>query len=47
MSAGTIPAANRSAIETPPPATAANRMRLWEGGSSSATSDAEIVTSTA
>ena len=46
-SAGRMPAANRSAIEMPPPAAAEYRIKLCDGGTSSATSAAEIVTLTA
>ena len=46
-SAGTTPAANRSAIEIAPPADAEKRIRLCEGGTSKATSAAEIETLTA
>ncbi len=46
-SAGTMPAANRSAIEIEPPADAENRIRLCDGGTSSATSAAVIETLTA
>jgi hypothetical protein len=46
-SAGTMPAANRSAMEIPPPADAEYRMRLCDGGTSSATIAADTVTLTA
>ena len=42
-----MPAANRSAIEMLPPADAEYRMRLCDGGTSSATIDAVMVTLTA
>ena len=45
--AGTMPAANRSAIDKPPPAAAENRIRLCEGGTSNATSAAVMLTFTA
>ena len=47
ISAGKMPARKRSVIEMPPPAAAENRIMLCEGGTSSATSAAEIVTFTA
>ncbi len=46
-SAGTIPAANRSAIEIEPPAEAEYRIKLCDGGTSKATSAAVIETFTA
>jgi len=45
--AGVMPAANRSAMDRPPPAAAENRIRLWEGGTSNATSAAVMLTLTA
>ncbi len=38
-----MPAANRSAIDTPPPATAENKIKLCEGGNSNATSEADTL----
>ena len=45
--AGMMPAANRSEIDTPPPAEAEYRIMLCEGGTSRATRAAEMVTLTA
>ncbi len=45
--AGRMPAANRSAIEIEPPADAENRIRLCDGGTSSATSAADTEALTA
>ena len=42
-----MPPANRSEIDTPPPAAAEYRIMLCEGGTSRATSAAEMVTLTA